>query len=644
MRFLSRNWLRSLAVILVLPFVLQCSNSLQPDASSSTSTATYDYRQLPRPVSTVDLGFESSYYSSSDQFGDHLAVAQTRTILLLNTQDPHDPRVVQTIPWESGVIALDLTESNLYVVGPNGLAILDREDALGAPVGQLEFAYRENATEILVDQECFLGMRSGNGPYLNILDVEDVANPVILSQVVFESDITDLARNGDLLVVGTYDGAVILDVSDPTNVEHLSKLDQGRFVALRDGLAFLCSYRGEISAYDIRDASNPVEVGNTLAVASAGRMTIQGDRLYVRIHRQVEILDISDPRQAKVEVSLSSPGWGRCFVRGEHIWSLGKDLLVHEVSETIAPPLLGERELTVWTAIGVDDDRLIGYGPEGLFALPIRDPTLSSPVSPLAIPFDSRSTGSLDAGRLYTQRNQQQVEVRNLRSQRLLHTEDLSPYVQKERDTIAWLVAQGQRLYVFVSDEIGTRYELLVFEVTAAGQFTLAGRLPVAGDPLADVQGVLIESQTVYVLVRTASDGLLDILDISNVYRPKLLSRTAVDSPGDQMAYQRGYLYLESRAGLATIDVRDKNTPVLLSRIDSDDDLGGLVAKGNFLYGMRRSEMVILDLSRPGQPVAIASRGYSSRNIGTALFATDQCLLAVRGQSLEALPFHASQH
>jgi len=91
------------------------------------------------------------------------------------------------------------------------------------------------------------------------------------------------------------------------------------------------------------------------------------------------------------------------------------------------------------------------------------------------------------------------------------------------------------------------------------------------------------------------------------------------------------------------VDVRDPHAPVVTSRLPDVRNLVGLVARERSLYAMQGHELVILDLSRPADPVAIASVASASGDLATDLIGTDRCLLAVRSRRIEAWPFHASQ-
>ena len=642
MRAISRNGLRILPVILALPLILQCSNSVEPDASLGTRT--YDYRQLSRQVSLLELGF-SGGYSVGGQYGDAVAVAQAGKVFLVDTQDLYKPSIVQAMSWQAGVNGAGLTESNLFIVDHRGLHILNRNRPLESPVGELLLLNNEFPGRMLLDRYCFLGVRSEGKQFLYVISVEDPTKPVILSKLQFEETILDLAREGDLLVVGTQDGAVVLDISDPLQVESLSTLDGRGYVTLRDGIAYLTdssrfSSRGLV-IYDIRDPRNPIEMGRSLAPNGGGKMTVRGDRLYARISGRVEVLDISDLQNPVPEISLASPGNGWLFVRENQVCSVGHDLVVHELSEEIDPPVLGERALSVGWVIGGNEDRFVGYGSGGYFELSIRDPELSS--SPRSLTSHSSVT-AVAANRLYLRQNDQQLEVYDLDTQRTLRVHDLSPFLPNDKDHIALIRAHDSWLYVFVSNEISTHYEVLVFELGSAGRITFSGRLYVEGDPEAYFEGALAEKQTIYVLTRTGNGGgFLDVVDLSNPYNPRLVSRTALDRPRGSPISHKGYLYQQTNDGLLAIDVSDKEAPVLRSTLANLNGVVGMVAKWNMLYVMRSVELTIVDVTRPGQPVVVASRGHSSTNSGEGLFATDQSLVSVRSESVEALPFHASQ-
>jgi hypothetical protein len=313
---------------------------------------------------------------------------------------------------------------------------------------------------------------------------------------------------------------------------------------------------------------------------------------------------------------------------------------VHEIGDALAAPVLGERALSAVSLVGVENNKAVGYRAGSGFLLELRDPTL--PFPPVPAP-SVRMPCVVDAAKVFVRRGSAMIEVSDLYTNRLLQTLDLSSVVLRERDRIALFAAQDQRLYVVVSDEINSRYEVLVFEFRAT-EFLLVGRHYVEGDPWASVRGILIEDRTLFVVIETdGGAGLVDAVDVTKPHRPNLLSRTAINRPNGKLIQHKGYAYAGSSDGLVTIDVRNREAPVTTSVNSHVGFMMDLAAKHNLLYVMRSAEMMVLDLVRPGHPTLIASRAHGSRNQGVALLATDSYLLAIRSEGVEALPFHAAQ-
>ena len=115
------------------------------------------------------------------------------------------------------------------------------------------------------------------------------------------------------------------------------------------------------------------------------------------------------------------------------------------------------------------------------------------------------------------------------------------------------------------------------------------------------------------------------------------------------MTIQDDYIYLlaDSRTRdvfpLLTINIRQPAEPRLVSSVDLGDQLGSLVAKGNFLYATSWGALRVYDISHRANPRQVALQAWLSSNSAQRLLIGNGVLYAFMDQGLEVLTLHAPE-
>ncbi len=143
------------------------------------------------------------------------------------------------------------------------------------------------------------------GNKLNILDLQEKANPVTLSShldLPGSNDINDGVLDGNYLYVatGTSNGLYIIDVSDkanPTIKGQNTTLKTQTEIAVESGYAYAIGQYGigdfGVSIIDVRDGAQPVEVGSYQLNFFSEAIDVLDNFIYVSENSSIKILDVS---------------------------------------------------------------------------------------------------------------------------------------------------------------------------------------------------------------------------------------------------------------------------------------------------------------------------------------------------------------
>ena len=638
---------RILPTGLVLSALVSCSSPTSP--GDGQGTYVFDYSALPAQIASLDLGTTGAYADAVDLGGNHLVIARGKELTVVDVADPANPQIVEHVTLEGYVVGVAALPEKVLILDQSGLRSLDLQSLSTPSIPCLTFAQGEQPVLMRVLDRCFLATRAGVLHYLYILDMEDPSKPRIMSKVVIGAEITDIAQEQNLVIVGTESGAVFLDVSNAEQVEMLSTIGKGQYVALANGFAYVNgTERGSsgVTALDLQDPRHPIEIGSSLAPRWQGRMLIRGSRLFVSAQEQIEVIDVVDRRHLQPEGSIYTGGRKGSFFRDEFVWSIGEKLTVHRIGKTMAVPLVGESSILIWSQVQLQSGRLYAVGAKGFFSMSVQDPKLASPQ--VYLPGSYSGNRVVDDDRVYVHSWYDMglvVKIYSLVRGDLLGEVDLTPHAVRKDDRIVVAHAKGDHLYVVVSDQINTRYQVLVIDVGHAGTPQVVGQVLREGEPRLYVRGSLLfqDQRLAVVSDGTGPGGAVDIIDLSAPHQPNLISHTTILDPAGKITFDKGFLYLDTYEGILVLDAREPTQPRQVALFgERGHQYTDLVVKNGILYAMLRERMEIVDVRYPQRPRLIARRGHLSTNHAERLFAGDEVLYAVMNYGLQVLPLHAS--
>jgi hypothetical protein len=266
--------------------------------------------------------------------GDYAYVGNGAELSIVDISDPslaHEVRLLR-LP---GVI-YDLVVDGVYLyiaAGYGGLLIYD----IGAPAAPKQLArlpdespyyYVHPAGNLLI------AITAGS---FKTLDVSQPVAPQILDELE-----GDYLPENHLFVRGNYAYLEyqIFDLTDPTALSVAASLD-GIIREVHEpyavvGTVSCYDYYSCLSLYDITNAATPVRLGDYMVNGLEGAR-IEGDRLYITNHYDMEILDISNGLSLLGAYLTSGTA---VEVSGERVYIIGNGLEIVDTSDPNNPVLL----------------------------------------------------------------------------------------------------------------------------------------------------------------------------------------------------------------------------------------------------------------------------------------------------------------
>jgi len=190
----------------------------------------------------------------------------------------------RSIDLEMHPYEMALYNGYLYLLGENGLSVINSADIEGGVIGTLGSL---TSTRIFIDAGSKRAYVSGQE---NLLDVYNISTPSAPSHIksfvnFLNYSPNDIAVRGNLAVLPWGDlGIVVLDISDINNIQLAGNFDTGghaHAITFRDDYAFIADGEEGIHVMDVTDTSNPVRRGQCKTGGYAWNLKLIGDKLHV---------------------------------------------------------------------------------------------------------------------------------------------------------------------------------------------------------------------------------------------------------------------------------------------------------------------------------------------------------------------------
>jgi len=511
-------------------------------------------------ISDLDDPFEISFqympgYAHTVSVAGDFAFVGTATngLRVIDVSDPEIPQDVGGIDTPGTVREVFLAEDFAYVVDDEGgLRIIDVSDPRNLnEVGS--FGNLGNMGSVYVNGDYAYVGDNLDGGSLHIINIADAENPELVGDINLQSNLTSVFVANDLAYVASNtDGLLIIDVSDPENLQQV----------------------GNYEATRVMDVE------------------VDGDFAYLAHQRQgFRVIDVSDPENPAEHGIYDTPGEVQNVFKVDnlvYIADTGIGIGVIDVSEPDNPDLAGSYEYPDGSVrdVFISDDEFAYVADEdgGLCVVDI-----SNPLNPLEV---GRVDSFEDANSVFVVGDYAYVAARY----EGFWVVDVSDPERPEEVGYAEVVA----LDVFV-----------VGDFAYVACFNRGLRIIDVSDPQNPVQigfhrgvfylGVHVVGDFAY--VAAFPSGLL-VFDISDPENPNLV--TTYETPDDPsnvfVVDDLAYVTI-GEAGLCIIDVFDPENPAAVSSIETPDSANDVFVDGDIAYVTTdRAGIHLIDVSEPEYP------------------------------------------
>lgn len=240
--------------------------------------------------------------------GDRLyAATRSGGIEILDIGEPAMPVLIGRYGSAEGIRSIDVRDEIVAMTREdNGLRLLDATDPKPTPIIGSTTVDGRFSSMVLDDNivigSTFVGVGDAR---LHTFDLSDPSSPERLATVPIDGIFHNLARDGDALFLsanGDPRTISVFDISDSRDPRSIATVPVpgsiGGMVA-NDGVLFVANVREGLVVYDISDPATPTVI-STLDLGSAGRLRLDGDRMYVKVgsvpdDATMVIVDVTDP-------------------------------------------------------------------------------------------------------------------------------------------------------------------------------------------------------------------------------------------------------------------------------------------------------------------------------------------------------------
>jgi len=238
----------------------------------------------------------------------------SRGLNIINVEDPENSEIIGH--YDQSVGDVDINDTLAYIVGENGLRILDVSDP--SDPTSISFIEVEGIDDPIAYKDgCII---AGNDDFrLSIIDVSDPTEPLLLDSMENNGHIGSVTVEGNYAHVLSYSkgtpfrGLMEVNIQDLQDPNLVGMLDNHHlFAYLSERPKILESYvyissrdSSGLHVIDIQDPSNPNEIGSFFSGQWLNDPIINEDLAYFEIaNGQILVADISDPSNPTLQDTI----------------------------------------------------------------------------------------------------------------------------------------------------------------------------------------------------------------------------------------------------------------------------------------------------------------------------------------------------
>jgi len=452
---------------------------------------------------------------------------------------------------------------------------------------------------------------AGGSGGLQVLHIEDRANPSVVGSLALTGSAYDLQAVGNHLFVASSGGGFqIIDITfpaTPTLVNVLSPPSSPLSLNVAGNYAYLAAGSSGLQVVDVSTPSSPVLIGAAATPGYASGVAVSGNFAYVADNfGGVQVFNVTNPAQPLLVASYATGGTAlevKVVNNLLYVSAYDAGLQILDITDPANPAPFGALDTTeTIRSLAISGD--YGYlaaSDWGVLAVDLSDPAQPTTIgtyqnSGLAIHV------AVDGSTLFLADYQDGVRLADLTLPLPLTSLDrtFSHTVRMEVRDSAGQTAQATRDIWAVSYNNPPQNDLLDVSEKEVMFTELAGTYNTPGT----AYGVDLSGNLAYVADGT---GGLQILDTSNPSQLALVGQIPTSTPAHDVQVSGSLAYLAADAGgLLVMDVSDPTQPAQVAFADTPGSAEGIHVVGNFAYVADAMEgLQIIDISDPFSPVLV---------------------------------------
>ena len=331
---------------------------------------------------------------------------------IIDISDPSNPIIVGRFLTHS-LGYFDISSNHAYALNGSSIVIIDISDATN-PVELSSIAAHTLYTRFLKYINGYVYTSSNNFDSVQIIDATDPLNPVDLETLVITAggagDVEDLYVEGGYAYAvfwagygaGLAPGIQIIDINDPANPELAGFFftdGDARAIHVTGQYAYIGSSDTGLNILDISEKNGPPPYASQTyaSITEAHTTNESGDIAYVATHDDLLIVDVTNPENQTILGSVPLPDWGQDIVLSGNIAYVAtfEHLNIIDISTPTLPVLvsthtlsanISARSLSISNghAYIVGDKRNSQAGDEGLEIIDISNPANPNTVTTMS--------------------------------------------------------------------------------------------------------------------------------------------------------------------------------------------------------------------------------------------------------------------
>jgi hypothetical protein len=435
---------------------------------------------------------------------------------------------------------------------------------------------------------------------LIVLDISNIASPIIVSQLPMPSDSYHMGRGKISIqghfayIISFYHRMFIIDISDPALPAITGIYDGGGIYSYGDlavsGNYAYISVGASIYVVDISNPSNPEFVTQVSTSYAAGRVSIQGNYLYVaKGPFGGMVFDISNPENPTSvgslhtdfgEIGISVSVSGNYAYLGEY----GHKVDIFNISNPRNPQNVGEfLGQNAINDIGICDEYAYLCETNVLEVINVSDPS-----SPVLI-----NTYNIDAYGIYFSGNTAYFSIPTTGLMFLNVTNPVIPdtlSIIRSGEVVNNVYLVNNRAYLACG-----KGGLFIYDISDPENPISLGRY----DTPYSARAVAVQGDYAYI----ADYYTLQIANISNPADPTFAS--SINQYAYDVVVEGSYVYYSSNAGyngLHIANIIDPTNPIFVGSREIQDDQG-IDKVGNYILDAHMMGLNIIDVSDPSNPI-----------------------------------------